>query len=386
MYYSSIGMLSLAVHLIINYRALNKPKQGKNLAARERYRSFLYAVTIYYMTDILWGYFYGNRWVIPTFIDTTIYFMSMVVSVLLWTRYVVSYLENEGWFGKILLYSGWSIFSYELIALIINLFIPVVFGFDENKEYIPGQARYLTLVIQVGLFLMTSVYALLTAVKEEGDVRAHHRTVGFSGIMMTVFIALQTLYPLLPFYAAGCLLATSLIHSFVYKDQVEEHSRELEQGKQIATRDPLTGVKNKLAYIEKIVDIEERVEEEALKNYGVVVFDVNGLKIVNDTLGHDAGDEYIKSACRLICVTFKHSPVYRVGGDEFVAILEGDDYENRTALLKSFDDTVEENKTEGRVVVAGGLAIYDAEIDEKYSDVFKRADTKMYERKKQLKQ
>ena len=204
--------------------------------------------------------------------------------------------------------------------------------------------------------------------------------------MMTVFIALQTLYPLLPFYAAGCLLATSLIHSFVYKDQVEEHSRELEQGKQIATRDPLTGVKNKLAYIEKIVDIEERVEEEALKNYGVVVFDVNGLKIVNDTLGHDAGDEYIKSACRLICVTFKHSPVYRVGGDEFVAILEGDDYENRTALLKSFDDTVEENKTEGRVVVAGGLAIYDAEIDEKYSDVFKRADTKMYERKKQLKQ
>ena len=55
-------------------------------------------------------------------------------------------------------------------------------------------------------------------------------------------------------------------------------------------------------------------------------------------------------------------------------------------MLKSFDDTVEENKTEGRVVVAGGLAIYDAEIDEKYSDVFKRADTKMYERKKQLKQ
>ena len=386
MYYSSIGMLSLAVHLIVNYSALNKQKRSKNLAARERYRSFLYAVTIYYITDILWGYFYGNRWVIPTFIDTTIYFMSMVVSVLLWTRFVVSYLENEGWFGKILLYSGWSIFSYELIALIINLFIPVVFGFDENKEYIPGQARYLTLVIQVGLFLMTSVYALLTAVKEEGDARAHHRTVGFSGIMMTVFIALQTLYPLLPFYAAGCLLATSLIHSFVYKDQVEEHSRELEQGKQIATRDPLTGVKNKLAYIENLVDIEKRVEEETLKNYGVVVFDVNGLKIVNDTLGHDAGDEYIKSACRLICVTFKHSPVYRVGGDEFVAILEGDDYENRTALLKSFDDTVEENKTEGRVVVAGGLAIYDAEIDEKYSDVFKRADTKMYERKKQLKQ
>ena len=95
MYYSSIGMLSLAVHLIVNYSALNKQKRSKNLAARERYRSFLYAVTIYYITDILWGYFYGNRWVIPTFIDTTIYFMSMVVSVLLWTRFVVSYLENE---------------------------------------------------------------------------------------------------------------------------------------------------------------------------------------------------------------------------------------------------------------------------------------------------
>ena len=385
MYYASIGILSLIVHVIINFEDLKTPQNTSNKDTRERYRIFLLGVMIYYLSDIFWGIFNEARIYVPAYIFTIAYFMSMVISVLLWTRFVVSYLNNKGMFSKVLLYSGWIIFIYEIIALIINFFIPVVFAYGEDVEYIPGQARYITLFIQMGLFLMTSIYSLIVSLRLEGVERSHHMTIGFSGITMTVFIALQTLNPNMPYYAIGCLLATCLIHSFVYRDEAAERLHEIEQGRKIAYKDPLTGVKNKLAYLEAQKSIEARMLDGNMTSFGVVVFDVNGLKRVNDTQGHDAGDEYIKNACRIICQQFKHSPVFRIGGDEFVVILEGEDYDNRVTLVEIFDKQIEDNQTNGQVIISCGLDEYDSKNDSSYNDVFKRADQKMYDRKKRLK-
>lgn len=83
----------------------------------------------------------------------------------------------------------------------------------------------------------------------------------------------------------------------------------------LAYRDPLTGVKNKTAYQEAERQMEERMRT-GQPEFAVVVMDINGLKTVNDTCGHDFGDILIIDACKLICRTFKRSPVYRIGGDE----------------------------------------------------------------------
>ncbi len=385
MYYASFGMLAIVVHIIINFEALRKPGDSTRKGVREKYRMFLFSVMLYYVSDILWGILYGARLIVPAYADTVLYFFSMVLSVLLWTRFVVEYLDDKGTFGRILIYSGWIIFIYEMIVLVINFFNPVVFGFDADNVYVPGSSRYITLFIQMFLFLMTSVYTLVTAVRKKGEEAYHHVTIGLSGIMMTVFIALQSIFPLMPLYAVGCLLATCLVHSFVYRDEIEESERAIEHEKQLAAIDPLTGVKNKHAYLDMLQDIERRVENGLLGEYGVIVFDLNDLKIVNDTRGHDAGDDYIRSACKMICGQFKHSPVFRIGGDEFVVILEGDDYEDRHTLLDGFDQEVDKNLKEGSVVIASGLDIYDGDSESTYSDVFRRADKKMYERKRQLK-
>ena len=98
--------------------------------------------------------------------------------------------------------------------------------------------------------------------------------------------------------------------------------------------DGLTGVKSKHAYLEMEKTLDERLGKGTLSELAIVVCDVNGLKMINDTRGHQAGDEYIRMACRMICDVFSHSPVYRVGGDEFVVILTGRDYENRIALMR----------------------------------------------------
>ena len=112
---------------------------------------------------------------------------------------------------------------------------------------------------------------------------------------------------------------------------------------------------------------------------------MNGLKQVNDTEGHEAGDRYIQEACRLICRQFQHSPVYRIGGDEFVALLEGEDYRNRTILMSAFETHVEMNRHSGKAVVASGLAEFRPGQDNSYRRVFERADRRMYMRKSALK-
>lgn len=386
MYYASIGMLSMAVLIIVNYEALKNYRFEDKHTAKHKYRQFLLSVMVYFFSDILWGMLYAERLIALTYADTVLYFLAMVVSVLFWTRFVVTYLENKNAFGKVLISAGWIITTYQIIALIINFFTPIVFGFNADKEYLPGTSRYMTLFMQMILFIMTSIYSFIIAFKSEGNAKLHHRTVGFSGVAMTIFIALQSLFPLLPFYAVGCLLATCMVHTFVYRDERVEYSREIGTTKQLAYRDALTGVKNKLAYLEKLKEFEIQLAEGNTLEYAVAVFDLNDLKKVNDTQGHEAGDKYIQEACRFICHRFKHSPVFRIGGDEFVAIMEGHDYENRNAILKGFEKDVDQNQAQGLVVVSSGLSVFNPEGDESFNDVFMRADKEMYERKALLKE
>ena len=158
----------------------------------------------------------------------------------------------------------------------------------------------------------------------------------------------------------------------------------LEEERKIAERDSLTGVGNKYAYTQKVNTVDQDIQSGNIRLFALVVCDLNGLKQVNDTQGHAAGDNYIREASQLICDLYKHSPVYRIGGDEFVVFLEGTDYEQRSELLESLDSRMAENAKTGGVVIAAGMAEYQPG-DSHLFDVFSRADSLMYERKKKLK-
>ncbi len=164
-----------------------------------------------------------------------------------------------------------------------------------------------------------------------------------------------------------------------------EQAVALRKATELASRDALTGVKSKGVFVEAELQWDERIRTESDLAFGIAMFDLNGLKEVNDTQGHAAGDTYIRSASAVICETFHHSPVYRIGGDEFTAILSGSDYENREALRESFLAGNPERAACGKAVVACGIAIYRPGEDNRFQDVFERADAKMYENKKQIK-
>ncbi len=155
--------------------------------------------------------------------------------------------------------------------------------------------------------------------------------------------------------------------------------------KNMANSDSLTGVRNKHAYSEYESKLNEKIRSGELKDgIAVLVCDINGLKIVNDTQGHAAGDRLIKDACDLICEHFSHGAVFRIGGDEFVVILQDRGYEKMDDSLAAINREVEENIEKGKVVVAVGHSVL-TEEDEQIHDVFERADSLMYKRKQELK-
>lgn len=400
MYYSSIGFLALLILLITNYDVLKISSKKDLTPALSAYKFFLISVIVFYLADILWGLFYSLKIRPLEYIDTNLFFITMMLSVFLWIKYVISYLNEKNLFSKILYYVGAGIFVFEIIVLIINIFLPVVFYFDEEGIYHTSKVRLFNLIIQLFLFFATTIHMLIITSKKQNISKTRHHAVGFFGFAMTIFIALQAKYPFMPFYAMGLMLGLCLLHTFVVEDEKEErrklleslirkeelHEKELGVSRYMAYTDPLTGVKNKAAYIDDVGLIEKAIAEETLQELGVIFFDLNGLKIINDTQGHEKGDEYIKAACRIICQHFKRSPVYRIGGDEFVAILKGEDYSNRKQLIEAFTKFIQEEKTKGGVIIASGFSEYHKARDGSFMRVFERADKNMYKCKKQLKE
>lgn len=159
---------------------------------------------------------------------------------------------------------------------------------------------------------------------------------------------------------------------------------------EITETDALTHVKNRNSYDAKEKEYNTKIKFSSKVSFGIAMFDINNLKVINDELGHEAGDEYIINSCMLVCKTFKHSPVYRIGGDEFLAFLQGADYEHREELIERLRQTVNDLDKQDiplveKLSVASGVAVYDPSIDNTVLDVFKRADGLMYENKAMMK-
>ena len=151
-----------------------------------------------------------------------------------------------------------------------------------------------------------------------------------------------------------------------------------------ANVDSLTGVKSKHAYVEAQEELDGLIAQGSCPAFAVVVLDVNDLKRVNDIEGHQAGDAYLRAACAIICDVFTQSQVFRIGGDEFVVLLEGDELERRDELIARIDEHNEEANHTGGVVVSRGVAAFEGE--DCVATVFARADQMMYENKASLKE
>ncbi len=168
------------------------------------------------------------------------------------------------------------------------------------------------------------------------------------------------------------------------KEKLDEEKENSKVFQSMANTDSMTGVRNKHAYTEMENTINSQIEAGEVDKLAVVVGDINGLKIVNDTQGHAAGDKLIKDASALICDRFKRGAVFRIGGDEFVILLQGEGFDMMHKDIEEINKTVEANIKNNSVVVSIGYSVLEQD-DKCLNDVFERADKMMYERKSELK-
>ena len=171
-----------------------------------------------------------------------------------------------------------------------------------------------------------------------------------------------------------------------FKQLAANTKDKLSNANRMAAIDSLTGIKNKHAYAQWEAKINEDIKKGEQNPFAVVVCDINNLKAVNDQYGHKEGDACIKNACAIICGVFSHSPVFRIGGDEFVVLLSGGDYIRRKTLMEQINAVPRDrSKIRAGDTVAAGIAEYNKEKHFSLLSVFEDADKAMYERKQFLK-
>lgn len=399
MYYSLVGILALILLFIVNYGIFFRRADQQSMRALRPYRFFLYCIALFFVADILWGIFDQLNLVTACFVVTVAYFFAMALTVLSWTIFVISYLAEKGAVARILFYLGFALFLASVALLIINFFRPVFFAFDQN-EYVPKIGRYLFLGTQTIMFLLTAIYAFVKVRRTDGSVRSRYVSILMFGAALAISIGFQTAYPLFPFYAIGCCIGTTIIRTFVltnanieYRHEIEEgksreeqQEKELRSAQKLAYTDPLTHVKNKHAYVEDEGAYDVSIREGKMDDFAIIVFDLNDLKLTNDTKGHDAGDTLIIDSANLIREFFPEADLYRYGGDEFALVLFGDAYLFRHETLKAFDARIEQNVGTDKPVLATGMADYRRDEDNTFGAVFERADDAMYWHKRKLKQ
>ena len=184
----------------------------------------------------------------------------------------------------------------------------------------------------------------------------------------------------------------SYMHSLEDKNkELTEAQKRIREANELANKDSLTSIRNKTAYDIEAAKIDDRIVYEHFSKFGIAMVDLNNLKTINDSFGHEKGNVAIKKICMMVCKKFSHSPVFRVGGDEFVVIIENDDYDMVNSLMKELRLEIEEIHSKEslepweRISAAIGWTLFDPEKDKSIESVFKRADELMYENKKSMK-
>jgi len=206
---------------------------------------------------------------------------------------------------------------------------------------------------------------MLGAVCMEFDVnlinRAHRQTTIFS------------------FALSGGLLAVISVIAFVSMSRVSEPFY-----KKLAYTDLLSGYENRMAFEHKLRECGDMADEG--KNVTMLIFDVNNLKTINDSEGHEAGDKYLKNTADIIFENLKgRGPLYRIGGDEYAVIFADRKESEIEDVINSLRNEKRPAYKKQPFSCAFGAATFEKGKDETLRDVFKRADEEMYKDKKRQK-
>ena len=249
------------------------------------------------------------------------------------------------------------------IAQLLIILITLIFDFVKKTERWNSD---LTLLI---------IYVIFAAIAVVGQL------LGISGDIPVAWLA-------------ACfflMISVTVIKVKTASEQLKSVTETEKIGK-LAFEDGLTGVGNTAAFRKRLSHLE--VVKINYKTIGIIQFDINNLKTINDTLGHEMGDKLITDGSSMISDIFgKIGDVYRTGGDEFVAIVCGDTAPTLcTSAINEFERAMDEYNSDTthkfKLQVAYGVEYYRSDSDKRFAtlrQIQKIADEKMYNKKREMK-
>ena len=273
-------------------------------------------------------------------------------------------------------FDSFDILNYDIIGVIWRAFLPVC---------------CVTVTVETALFFWRC-RGSITIYKKVSYIFLYI----FEGCILfdlIVFIQRTSGYDDLFFTRIGMLFISSVMALSRFREILDMIRLGVQAGRigKIAFTDANTGIGNAAAFKAKFDELDSH--RSSYKYIGIIQFDVNNLKVINDTKGHEAGDLLIKTAAGIINRAFGTiGTCYRTGGDEFVAIIANEHapivaeeaiYKFNRAIDKFNDDP--DKPFDLRI--AHGVAYYENDKNGGMSlkNVHKLADERMYDNKKMLK-
>ena len=305
------------------------------------YMTLLIWVLFFCLQDAFWGFsasgFFQSD--IPLVIASAIFHISTVATTFFWLYYILTFMWNRIRMKRTLLFIDGLVVLFQVILVVVNFFTPTIFSV-QNGVYVTEHLRPLAFFNQYVVYLVISISTGIAALSINGYRREKYFSVFIFSLAPVLSGVFQLLYPDGPFYAMGYFLGCFIINMYVVaKERTElfkiQSLRQMNEQRQISNTDALTGLLNRRSY-----EASRIITGPGDDNYTYMSIDINGLKVVNDTLGHAAGDELIKGAADCLRRSLgAYGNIYRIGGDEFAAIIYATNDElNR--ITKDLDDAI----------------------------------------------
>lgn len=179
---------------------------------------------------------------------------------------------------------------------------------------------------------------------------------------------------------AGSSEVSTLIRA--YNTTVDRMRDQMAIIDEMAHVDSLTGLSNKASYDEEAAALDERLQAGEQPRLAMVMIDVNDLKRINDSFGHERGDAYLVNSAKLIAGAFAGGKAYRVGGDEFVVVVKDDALPGLEGGLTALEEDLRRLDEQWEASdkrtpwdypsLAYGAAVFDVKSDRSTADLFKR--------------
>lgn len=288
-------------------------------------------VLFFCVQDAVWGICASDLVTddMPLFISSTVFHISTVMTTFFWLYFILTYLGDRVKHPNFLLALDGVVVAIQVAMLTVNFYDPIIFHVVGGR-YVTDTFRAVAFLNQYIVYFLMSIVTGIIALSSKGISREKFVSVFFFSLAPVLTGVAQFIYPDGPFYSLGYFLGCFIIHVFVVmKNREELHNllskQQITEQTKLANTDELTSLLNRHAYEDTIRQYHDKADN---LSFVYIALDINGLKVVNDTQGHIAGDELIIGAaeCMRICLG-SYGKVFRVGGDEFAAIIHANPQE-----------------------------------------------------------